>query len=446
MEPEADYYYDRLGIESNATKKKIKKSGKLAFKRYAEKDRDLFLRVRQARETLEENHLRDTYDTFCNALGSERGTQAFELWEAQGSQQNKIEHVIEKTKEEPEDAESPEVSNTSLWEKIEIDDPKIEWSNRDFPESIHVSLWEKMGKRLYLNNFDPKHDVYLDLDTGTFYTNTYDSVPDLNYRIIRDGKKLFINGDAGELKIDLLGKSTKEKRLSDVLNIKNPEVSWISSGNKDFVNVEHWKKHGKNRLYINNFNGYESIYLDLYSGAFKINDGPILSNTYYEIEKSGQILHFDFEGKKIKIKLQGQRQKEKERKKQKQKQRQKEKERKKQKQKQRQKEKERKKQKQPPIPAGKPSSRWRNVIALASVGWVLVFIEFLVMPEWLRYLTLVTIWLGLPPAIYLDMRTLADYTEWPRFGWLYIVSSLVWLVGFTGPIYLWRRRSALRSQ
>ena len=97
-------------------------------------------------------------------------------------------------------------------------------------------------------------------------------------------------------------------------------------------------------------------------------------------------------------------------------------------------------------PVGMPSTRWRNVIAVASVGWVVVFFGVLVMPEWLWWLTFTVTWLGLPTAIYLDTRAVADHTEWPRFGWLYIVSSLVWFVGWIpGLVYLWRRRSALSS-
>jgi len=53
-------------------------------------------------------------------------------------------------------------------------------------------------------------------------------------------------------------------------------------------------------------------------------------------------------------------------------------------------------------------------------------------------------WLGLPTAIYLDARSLAEYTEWPKYRWLYIASSLVWVVAVVpGLIYLWRRRSAV---
>ncbi len=93
-----------------------------------------------------------------------------------------------------------------------------------------------------------------------------------------------------------------------------------------------------------------------------------------------------------------------------------------------------------------PSTRWRNAILGASLGWLVVFFGVTTIPEGLWGLLFVGTWLGLPVAIYLDMRVVADHTEWPRFGWLYIVSSLVWFVGWIpGLIYLWRRRSALSS-
>ena len=95
---------------------------------------------------------------------------------------------------------------------------------------------------------------------------------------------------------------------------------------------------------------------------------------------------------------------------------------------------------------GVPSTRWRNVILGTSLGWLVVFFGVTTIPEGLWGMLFVGTWLGLPVAIYLDMRAVADHTEWPRFGWLYIVSSLVWFVGWIpGLIYLWRRRSALAS-
>lgn len=302
MNPDAASYYQRLGIEPDASKKDIKKSGKLAFNKYANGDREQFLRVRRARETLEENRLRKIYDTFYEELGPERGTQAFETWRAQGSNQNRIDQIIEETGEDSEDPGDDEITEDMLWESLDIDDPKIEWSNRDFPEAFNVDLWTKNGKRLYLNNFHPEHDVYLDLDTGTFYTNNYESVSDMNYRIIDEGQKLFISGDPGEVKIDLVGNSTEEQTLEDVLKIENPQAKWTDSGDPDSINVEHWTKHGS-RLYLNNFSRDGSIYLDLKTGHFKSEDGYIINDVYFEIRDSGRTLYVDLDGKQAKISL-----------------------------------------------------------------------------------------------------------------------------------------------
>jgi len=91
-----------------------------------------------------------------------------------------------------------------------------------------------------------------------------------------------------------------------------------------------------------------------------------------------------------------------------------------------------------------PSTRWRNVILGASLGWLLVFFGVTAVPEGLWAVLFVGTWLGLPMAIYLDTRTVAAYTEWPKYRWLYIASSLVWVVAVVpGLIYLWRRRSAV---
>ena len=91
-----------------------------------------------------------------------------------------------------------------------------------------------------------------------------------------------------------------------------------------------------------------------------------------------------------------------------------------------------------------PSTRWRNVILGASLGWLVVFFGVTTIPEGLWGVLFVGTWLGLPTAIYLDTRVLAGYSEWPKYRWLYLLSSSVWFVGFIpGLIYLWRRRSRM---
>ena len=91
-----------------------------------------------------------------------------------------------------------------------------------------------------------------------------------------------------------------------------------------------------------------------------------------------------------------------------------------------------------------PSIRWRNAILGASLGWLVVFFGVTTIPEGLWGLLFFGTWLGLPAAIYLDTRVLTGYTEWPKYRWLYVLSSSVWFVGFIpGLIYLWRRRSRM---
>ena len=93
------------------------------------------------------------------------------------------------------------------------------------------------------------------------------------------------------------------------------------------------------------------------------------------------------------------------------------------------------------------STRWRNVVLGTSLGWLIVFFGVTALPEGLWAVLFVGTWLGLPTAIYLDTRTIAPYTEWPTYRWLYIVSSLVWVVAVVpGLLYLWRRRSAIDAR
>ena len=71
------------------------------------------------------------------------------------------------------------------------------------------------------------------------------------------------------------------------------------------------------------------------------------------------------------------------------------------------------------------STRWRNMILGASVGWLVVFFGVTALPEGLWAVLFIGTWLALPIAIYLDSRSIAAYTDWPKYRWLYFVSSLV---------------------
>jgi len=82
------------------------------------------------------------------------------------------------------------------------------------------------------------------------------------------------------------------------------------------------------------------------------------------------------------------------------------------------------------------------VILGASLGWLVALFGVTAVPDGLWGALFLGSWIGVPTAIYLDTRLLAEYTEWPKYRWLYIVSSLVWFLAvIPGGLYLWRRRS-----
>jgi len=90
------------------------------------------------------------------------------------------------------------------------------------------------------------------------------------------------------------------------------------------------------------------------------------------------------------------------------------------------------------------SRRWQNVILGASLGWLVALFGVTAVPDGLLGALFLGSGIGLPIAIYLDTRVLNEYTEWPKYRWLYIVSLLVWFLAVVlGGIYLWRRRSAI---
>ena len=47
------------------------------------------------------------------------------------------------------------------------------------------------------------------------------------------------------------------------------------------------------------------------------------------------------------------------------------------------------------------------------------------LPEGLWAVLFIGTWLALPIAIYFDSRTVTADTDWPKYRWLYLVSSLV---------------------
>jgi hypothetical protein len=89
-----------------------------------------------------------------------------------------------------------------------------------------------------------------------------------------------------------------------------------------------------------------------------------------------------------------------------------------------------------------PSTIWEKVIIAAIPGWIIVFFGVEALPTALWGILFVTIWLGLPVAIYIDAKRLRKSNDWPQYWWLYVLTSLIWLLAIiSAGLYLWRRRS-----
>jgi len=90
-----------------------------------------------------------------------------------------------------------------------------------------------------------------------------------------------------------------------------------------------------------------------------------------------------------------------------------------------------------------PSTPWHKTIIAGTVGWPVVFFGVVAIPETLWGLLFLLTWLALPTAIFLDSRRIADITDWPKYTWLYVFTSIFWFVAvLPGHMYLWRRQSA----
>ena len=89
------------------------------------------------------------------------------------------------------------------------------------------------------------------------------------------------------------------------------------------------------------------------------------------------------------------------------------------------------------------STVWHKLVAVATLGWVALFVGATVLPDAVFGLVLFAAWIGLPVGIYLDSRRLP--AGWPTRTWAYVLGSLLPLAALlAGVIYLWRRRSVSR--
>ncbi|WP_089788850.1 restriction endonuclease [Natronobacterium haloterrestre] len=97
---------------------------------------------------------------------------------------------------------------------------------------------------------------------------------------------------------------------------------------------------------------------------------------------------------------------------------------------------------QPTQMGSPPSTRWHKAVMGATIGWVVVFFSVVAIPEALWGLLFLVTWVALPAAMFLDAREIGDVTDWPKYTWAYVLTSLLWFVAvIPGLVYLWRRRS-----
>ena len=88
------------------------------------------------------------------------------------------------------------------------------------------------------------------------------------------------------------------------------------------------------------------------------------------------------------------------------------------------------------------SKVWPVVIALAIPGWLVVLFGVDVIPSPLWGIGFLVVWAVLPVALFLDARTLRDTGGWPQYWWVYVLSSVLWVVAIIpAAVYLWRRRT-----
>lgn len=79
---------------------------------------------------------------------------------------------------------------------------------------------------------------------------------------------------------------------------------------------------------------------------------------------------------------------------------------------------------------------------VAIPGWFVAFFGVTVIPEAIWGVIFLTVWFGLPLAIYLDAKKVRIHTDRPSRTWVYVLTSLIWLLAIVpAGLYLWRRRT-----
>ena len=299
--PGASSFYERLDVPSDADQSTVDRAGKLAYKQYSEADRDDFLRLREAREALTDDETRQVYDQFCDELGEDRGTKAYNKWQSRGSQQDIARFI--RVFEEDLDGEDPDPN--TLWERIHIDEPVVTWSHGKPEGAVHVNFWDNNGKRLYINNVHPKGDIYLDLETEHFYTAGYEQLYDIEFTVADGENVMTIEHENVKLQIDLAS-SGGQNALRDHIIIKEPVIKQANFTTDEDFSVNLWEDR---RLFINGFHPDGDIYISLDSGRMYKdgNESQPVSNIRYDVSSDGKELTLtEGQQRKIVIDLTGQ--------------------------------------------------------------------------------------------------------------------------------------------
>lgn len=317
LRPEETYLYDRLDVPPDADTAEIDKAGKLAFKRYAESDREKFFPLREAREVLTDENKRVAYDRFCEELGVELGTEAFSKWDSRGANQQKVAYFVrqfspDKTRGDDDTGPDPEHKRddepagdeTDLWERLNVKSPVITWADGKARGAMNTNLWTTKGKRLYINNFHPMGDIYLDLETDQFYTGDYERVEDVDYTTDGEGDTLYVWHDDVRIKIDLRGAS-ESNTLKEHLTIDEPEIveTNFNASDKE-LNVNLWEE---SQIYLNGIYPKGPVYIWLETGTVheKGRETKPISDVSYDVSADGTQLQVTCGEKEVLIDLVG---------------------------------------------------------------------------------------------------------------------------------------------
>lgn len=231
-DPSATPYHERLDISIDADVATVRRAGKIASNQYhpdngsESASHESFIRLKKARETLQDTESRREYMQFCDLLGEIEGTERYEEWKHKGSPASPRQFVdsYESDSEDTSDDssgdsmerdESHDYGNDSpvfypdIVEGLReyIDSPTIEWANYDAAD-VRLNHWSvEDHARLYINSFvSEEFDFYIDLDTGEV-RNDNGVTPDVKIEAADNERSIFITFEARTVKIAPAGGS-----------------------------------------------------------------------------------------------------------------------------------------------------------------------------------------------------------------------------------------------